>query len=602
MERFLGDLVLAQRAAGHEATVLAHRDRGRQYLDDPPWLMRCPVWLKLVFAPISPTYPFWLRRAICRWSPEVLHLHLPNVSAFWALLLPAARRLPWVVHWHSDVERSRIRRLLKLLYPHYRLFEQALLDRADAIIVTSRQYLDASEPLSRWREKCHVVPLGLAMGRLPEQPPEAGQGFWPASSACRLLAIGRLTYYKGFETLIRAVAGCPDAHLIVVGEGEERRNLEQVLAEVGMPANIQLLGAVDDAICNSLLASCDVFCLPSRERTEAFGIVLLEAMRYGRPLLASRLPGSGVTWVVEDKVNGMLVPIDDIAGWRLAVAELATHPEQRQRMGAEGKARLYRSLGIVDVSRRICRLYAHARRLQADFDRTEAEPRHASVLAVIPALNEEATIGEVVLAVRQAGLVDVLVVDDGSKDDTAKLAIDAGARVVRGALASQGAWGAIQTGIRYAVRRGYSGVVTLDADGQHEPAYIAQLVGAATTADVVIGAYPERGSAMRRIAWAWFRRITGFELADLTSGFRYYNRKACELLAGPEATLLDYQDVGVLLLIRRSGLRIVEVPVAMNSRNSGKSKIFSSWWTVGKYMIETTLLCLARWGIKSKPL
>jgi hypothetical protein len=86
-------------------------------------------------------------------------------------------------------------------------------------------------------------------------------------------------------------------------------------------------------------------------------------------------------------------------------------------------------------------------------------------------------------------------------------------------------------------------------------------------------------------------------LRDLTSGFRLYNAEAMQVLASREATLLDYQDLGALLLVRRAGLRIVEVPVSMNLRAVGKSRIFNSWFSVAKYMAATTLLCLARWQV-----
>jgi glycosyltransferase involved in cell wall biosynthesis len=186
-------------------------------------------------------------------------------------------------------------------------------------------------------------------------------------------------------------------------------------------------------------------------------------------------------------------------------------------------------------------------------------------------------------------------VDDGSTDDTAAIALLNGATVTRAPL-WQGAWGAIQTGIRYAVTRGYAGVVTMDADGQHEPVYLPELIRAAAGADVVIAACKSRGSRARQLAWSYFRFLTGFSFDDLTSGFRYYNADACRLLASEEATLLDYQDIGVLLLLRRANLRIAEISVAMNPRRSGGSRIFSSWATVARYMAETSLLCLARWN------
>ena len=93
----------------------------------------------------------------------------------------------------------------------------------------------------------------------------------------------------------------------------------------------------------------------------------------------------------------------------------------------------------------------------------------------------------------------------------------------------------------------------------------------------------------------------GLELEDITSGFRAYNPAAMIALASREASLLDYQDVGVLLILRRKGLRIVEAPVAMQPRAAGASRIFRSWWVVGKYMLQTSLLCIARVGLNPLP-
>ena len=221
----------------------------------------------------------------------------------------------------------------------------------------------------------------------------------------------------------------------------------------------------------------------------------------------------------------------------------------------------------------------------------------AGVLIVIPARNEAATIGAVVGKLRQAGPFAILVVNDCSTDLTAARAAEAGA-VMLSPVLPLGAWGAIQTGLRYAEKRGFDCVVTLDADGQHESRFVPDLLEKIRSgeADVVIGAYPARGSPARRLAWAFFRKLTGFEFADLTSGFRAYNRRAIELLSDEEATLLDYQDVGVLLLLRQAGLRIVEVPVSMQLRANGISRVFCSWWAVFRYLLETGVLCLAHWG------
>jgi hypothetical protein len=112
----------------------------------------------------------------------------------------------------------------------------------------------------------------------------------------------------------------------------------------------------------------------------------------------------------------------------------------------------------------------------------------------------------------------------------------------------------------------------------------------------VIGTFPQRLSGPKRLAWAWFRALTGLGVEDLTSGLRVYGPRALQVLASPEATLLDYQDVGVLLLLRKYGLTVHEVPVKMHPRRAGQSRVFSSWWTVARYMAQTTLLCIARIG------
>jgi glycosyltransferase involved in cell wall biosynthesis len=594
IETFLRDLLVAQRERGDEASAIVHAGKHPPPQGEAGWLIQVPVWAHWIFAPISPGFPLALWRAIRSRKPDVLHLHLPNLSAFWALFFPSARRIPWVVHWHSDVLASKHNRGLRLAYPFYRPFEQAVLRQAAVIVVTSPPYLSSSEALIEWREKCTVLPLGVDSRRLPEISASDTTGLWKPG-CLRILAIGRLTYYKGLDTLVRALAAVSPStsvQLLIVGEGEERRRLEDLIVSTGQKERVRLLGGLDDDARNRLLASCDIFCLPSRERTEAFGIVLMEAMRYGKPVLASRVMGSGMTWVVESERNGRLVPCDDVSAWAAQLDELGNDPGLRQRLGDEGKRQFSSRFSIRSVTEPLADLYCVVSETceEGRLSQMREEP-----LIVIPARNEAESVLNVLDALRRQGYVDnVVLIDDGSTDATAEIARSTGVMVISPAL-SQGAWGAIQTGMRYAVRQGYCGVITLDADGQHEPECIPALLEAAKSADVVIGACPERGSLLRKFAWGFFRGLSGFGIEDLTSGFRYYSADACMLLAEEEATLLDYQDVGVLLLLRKGGFAMAEVPVAMYPRRSGPSRIFSSWRLVGRYMLETTLLCFANW-------
>ncbi|RKZ53680.1 MAG: glycosyltransferase family 2 protein [Candidatus Parabeggiatoa sp. nov. 3] len=220
------------------------------------------------------------------------------------------------------------------------------------------------------------------------------------------------------------------------------------------------------------------------------------------------------------------------------------------------------------------------------------------LIILIPAKNEVKTVGQVVSEVKARFAVTVVVIDDASTDETQKVARAAGATVLPLPF-SLGAWGAIQTGLRYASKHGFNTALTMDADGQHEADSIQALLAplASQQCDVVVGAYPQRGSLLRRIAWTFFRKVSGIALEDLTSGLRAYNRPAITLLASKAATLLDYQDMGVLILLHKAGLHVMETPILMYPRIVGHSRIFSSWWAVSQYMLHTGILCLARFKL-----
>lgn len=218
-----------------------------------------------------------------------------------------------------------------------------------------------------------------------------------------------------------------------------------------------------------------------------------------------------------------------------------------------------------------------------------------SCLVIIPAHNEEQDIGHVIAGVREYCDFPVAVIDDCSTDTTVAQARAAGAWVI--ALPMQlGAWGAIQTGIRFAVRHGFDHALTMDADGQHEAVWIEDLLRPVVTgqSNVSIGCCVRRGSLLRKIAWWLMKAVSGLALEDITSGFRVYDRQAMLALSSREATLLEYQDVGVLVLLRSRGLNIRDVEVTMLPRRSGTSRVYHSWFMVIYYMCNTLLLSFSK--------
>ncbi|EED31980.1 glycosyl transferase, family 2 [gamma proteobacterium NOR5-3] len=226
---------------------------------------------------------------------------------------------------------------------------------------------------------------------------------------------------------------------------------------------------------------------------------------------------------------------------------------------------------------------------------TEGSKQPPLPIVLIPAFNEADVIAEVIREIKDVCDYAVIVIDDCSTDNTAEVSQDAGATVI--SLAAQlGAWGATQTGMRYALRHGYEMAITMDADGQHEAQSLAMLMQpvADGLADVAIGACTERGTTLRQVAWVLMKRASGLRLEDITSGFRVYNLVALGILVEWRATLLDYQDIGVLLLMQSHGLKIVDVKINMRQRLNGKSRVFYSWATVVYYMCQTLLLGLTK--------
>lgn len=218
---------------------------------------------------------------------------------------------------------------------------------------------------------------------------------------------------------------------------------------------------------------------------------------------------------------------------------------------------------------------------------------HPDVAVIVPAHDEEPTVGAVVRELRRRYGCQVVVVDDASRDATAARALAAGATVLPLACRA-GAWCAVQAGFRYVLGRGLSLAVTIDADGQHLPGTVGPLLAemADGRADVVIGGCLSRADPLRRAALAGLRRLGGFGTADLTSGLRVYNERAMRALLTPRAVALNYQDVGVLLLLRQAGLAVAEIEAPMRRRAHGRSHIFHSPAPMLAHVWQSVLLCL----------
>jgi len=340
IESYTAALASACVAKETKIAVLAHAPPGihktKQTLVEDVQITLVGCYGQILYTPISPTFPWHLARLVRHFRPDILHLHMPNPSVFFALLNSFARKIPWVVHWHSDIPVRTKDFRMRLAYQLYRPWEQAVLQRAKAIIATSVPYRDSSAALTRWREKTHVIPLGLAMHR-PKSIFDSGKD--QNINQIQILAVGRLTYYKGLDVLLRALVDIPEARLLLVGSGEQKGALQALAHYLGITSRVEFAGGLDDESLLHAYARSEIFCLPSIERTEAFGLVLLEAMRARLPVVASAISGSGVGFVVQDNVTGLLVPPGDPSALSVALRKFVHNRTLRQSFGLAGYLR-----------------------------------------------------------------------------------------------------------------------------------------------------------------------------------------------------------------------------------------------------------------------
>ncbi len=354
MENFTKDLLDQLAKQGARPVMFAHNHKPNfRLLKEPGGSV--PVYLtpsygRFLYAPVSPFFLWHLGQVIQETKPEILHIHLPNLSAFWLLISRDCRQIPWVVHWHADVITDRQPWYFKLAYRGYRRLERALLKTSRQIIVTSEPYLKTSRALESFREKCSVIPLGIGNREYHQSPDRQG-------NALKILSIGRLTYYKGFHTLIRAAEGMDNIEITIIGVGEERESLEKLIEDTDTGEIVELAGYVPNDKLQKLIQGCDVICLPSIERTEAFGVVLLEAMRAGKAVIASDVNGSGIGWVVENRVTGLLITPESIQSLRKSITQLRDNPALVSQMGLSGRQRYEDNFTIDKTARQVLDIY-----------------------------------------------------------------------------------------------------------------------------------------------------------------------------------------------------------------------------------------------------
>jgi rhamnosyl/mannosyltransferase len=286
--------------------------------------------------PVCPTMPWHALRRHWRAPFDIVHLQFPaDPMAHLAYeILP--RSVKRVISWHSDIVRQQ--GLLKV----YRPFLDHSLRAADAIIAATPAHISSSEQLApvRGTARFHIVPYGFDLSRFERRPALADEIRRRLGMKFLVFALGRHVYYKGFEFLIRALAGVPGATLALGGQGPLTADLRHAAREAGVEDRVQFVGRIPDQDLPAWYHACDVFCLSSIEPAEAFGIVQVEAMACGKPVVCCQL-GNGVNWVNRDDETGLTVPPGNIEALAAALARLQSDPDLRARLGEQGRRRAW---------------------------------------------------------------------------------------------------------------------------------------------------------------------------------------------------------------------------------------------------------------------
>lgn len=302
--------------------------------------------------------PFlWKFRRMAK-DRDIIHIHMPFPLGDLACFLSGYKGKV-ILWWHSDIVRQK--KLMKL----YRPLMEWLLRRADCIVVATQGHIDGSEYLKPYEEKCRIIPFGVDR-KIEEQADqwiasrkEAEDGRYPEKTI-RFLFVGRLVYYKGCCVLLEAFgkAAGKDSRLRldIVGTGPLEAELKRQTEELGLVDRIYFHADVNDDELMQYFNECDVFVLPSLQRSEAFGLVQIEAMAFGKPVINTKL-SSGVPYVSLHGETGMTVEPGNVAELAEAMQYMAEYPEERLQMGKRARARMEAQFRMDTMLARVKKLY-----------------------------------------------------------------------------------------------------------------------------------------------------------------------------------------------------------------------------------------------------
>lgn len=302
IESVIEDITTSLRARGLQNDVLCSNSK-REYKEEivscGAKIMRCASFGKVASTSISPQMIFKLRSVIK--SYDIIHIHLPDPMANLALFLSNLKGKKIIIHWHSDIIKQK--NLLKLYLP----LQNWLLRRADKIIATSNKYIKESSYLYRYQDKCICIPIGFDKSVFLEESSAIKPPFKKNKKV--IFSLGRFARNKGFEYLIQSAKYLSNDYLIAIGGGgnkELEKEFRALIKKENLKDKVILLGKIPRNNLASYYNSSHIVILPSIQ--ESYGIVLIEAMSFSKPIICTRLTPSGMDFINEDSKSGIVIP------------------------------------------------------------------------------------------------------------------------------------------------------------------------------------------------------------------------------------------------------------------------------------------------------
>ncbi|WP_454985460.1 glycosyltransferase [Capnocytophaga gingivalis] len=332
IEKVNYDIVEGLNMNGVQTDVLcSNHNKGNAFSEVPYKTYRTHTLKFIASTPLSYSIITTLKKIQDNY--DIIHVHLPNPMANLAIFItrPKAKI---ILHWHSDIINQK--NLLKLYSP----LQAWLLKRANKIVITTPTYLEGSDTLKKYKNKIVCIPIGIDNKELFIDQNTLNNLKNKYKGYKIIFSLGRLVYYKGFEYLIEAARSLPnDIIILIAGIGELKEKLQQQISKHNLQDRVKLLGKIPFKELGAYYQLCDIFCLPSTERSEAFGVVQIEAMAFGKPIISTSIKGSGVDWVNLNDVSGIIVPPKDTNKLAEAVTALLTDEEKYQWLSIGAKKR-----------------------------------------------------------------------------------------------------------------------------------------------------------------------------------------------------------------------------------------------------------------------